>query len=81
CFKNTLIPNLSQLKCVPMLESDINQAGLSYVNHDRILKLLINHKNPMIEMMNEQSRYIRKWFLFIAVFALCLNILLVFTVK
>ncbi|CAF1171460.1 unnamed protein product [Rotaria sordida] len=81
CFKNTLIPNLSQLKCVSMLESDINQAGLSYVNHDRILKLLINHKNPMIEMMNEQSRYIRKWFLFIAVFALCLNILLVFTVK
>ncbi|CAF4632683.1 unnamed protein product, partial [Rotaria sp. Silwood2] len=55
-----------------MLESDINQAGLSKINHDRISKLLIRHENPMIEMMNEQSKYVRKWFLFIAVFALIL---------
>ncbi|CAF4615540.1 unnamed protein product [Rotaria sp. Silwood2] len=57
-----------------MLESDINQAGLSKINHDRISKLLIRHENPMIEMMNEQSKYVRKWFLFIAVFALILII-------
>ncbi|CAF3225962.1 unnamed protein product, partial [Rotaria sp. Silwood2] len=73
CFKNTFVPNLSQLKCIPMLESDINQAGLSKINHDRISKLLIRHENPMIEMMNEQSKYVRKWFLFIAVFALILS--------
>ncbi|CAF4650358.1 unnamed protein product [Rotaria sp. Silwood1] len=81
CLKNTVIPNLSQLKCVPMFENDINQAGLSQINHDRISKLLIYHENPMIKMMNEQSRYIRKWFLFIAILALCLNILLVVTVN
>ncbi|CAF2041332.1 unnamed protein product [Rotaria magnacalcarata] len=81
CFKNTLVPNLTQLQCVPMLEDDINRAGLSRVNNDRLLELLTVLENPLIEKTNEQSRYVRKWFLFIAVFALCLNVLLIFTLN
>ena len=56
-----------------MIEDDLNRAGLSKINNDRISTLLIQNENSMIEMTNEQSRYVRKWFLFIAILALSLS--------
>jgi hypothetical protein len=56
-----------------MEEIDINRAGLSHVNDDRIAALLTLRENPMVKQMNEQSRYVRKWFIFIAIFALSLS--------
>lgn len=56
-----------------MSEDEINLAGLSQLNKERLLKLLAVQENSTIETTNQQSRYARKWFLFIATLAISLS--------
>ena len=73
CLEKTWIPTGLQLQCLRMSEEEIRRAGFSRSHEERLAALHSHQDDPILQLTNQQSRYTRKWFLFIAIFALSLR--------